>query len=200
MAAFMPRGGIRLPERKERVNEKIRAREIRVIGEDGSQLGIMTPQQALDIARQATLDLVEVAPNSVPPVCRIMDYGRYLYEQRKKEHAAKKKQKQITLKEVKFRPRTDEHDYTFKKNNIVRFLQDGDKVKATVIFRWREKAHLEIGLRILNRLREEVQEMGMVEIPPRKEGSILHMIIAPKKGAGAPAPPRPTTPPPPRPQ
>jgi len=198
MAAFQSRGMMRLPERKERINDRIRAREIRVIGEDGAQLGIMPPQQALDIARQAGLDLVEVAPNSAPPVCRIMDYGRFLYEQRKKEHAAKRKQKQFALKEVKFRPRTDEHDYLFKKNHIVRFLQDGDKVKATVIFRGRENVHLDIGMRVLNRLREELQEICTVEVLPRKEGSILHMILAPRKGAGAPAPPRPQERPSPR--
>ena len=186
MAAFQPRG-VRLPERKERVNERIRAREIRVIGADGAQLGIMIPQQALDLAREAGLDLVEVAATSVPPVCRIMDYGRFLYEQRKKEHAAKRKQKQITVKEVKFRPRTDEHDYVFKKNHIIRFLNDGDKVKATVIFRGRENAHLDIGLKILDRIRGELQDICMVETPPRKEGSILHMILAPRKGAGSPA-------------
>jgi translation initiation factor IF-3 len=178
---------MRLPERRERVNERIRAREIRVIGADGTQLGIMPPPQALEIAREAGLDLVEVAPNSAPPVCRIMDYGRYLYEQRKKEHAAKKKQKQFALKEVKFRPRTDEHDYVFKRNNIQRFLQDGDKVKATVIFRGRENVHIDIGMRILDRLRDELQDYGQVETAPRKEGSILHMILAPKKGAGTPA-------------
>jgi translation initiation factor IF-3 len=186
MAAFQPRG-VRLPERKERVNERIRAREIRVIGADGAQLGIMIPQQALDLAREAGLDLVEVAATSVPPVCRIMDYGRFLYEQRKKEHAAKRKQKQITVKEVKFRPRTDEHDYVFKKNHIIRFLNDGDKVKATVIFRGRENAHLDIGLKILDRIRGELQDICMVETPPRKEGSILHMILAPRKGAASAA-------------
>lgn len=188
MAAFRP-GMARLPERKERVNERIRAREIRVIGEDGSQLGIMSPGQALDMARSSGLDLVEVSPNSAPPVCRIMDYGRFLYDQRKKEHAAKRKQKQFSVKEVKFRPRTDEHDYVFKKNNIERFLRSGDKVKATVIFRGRENVHVQNGMRILDRLRGELEEICTVETHPRKEGSILHMILSPKKGISPPKPP-----------
>ena len=182
--------GPRIPERKERVNDRIRAKEIRVIDDQGNQLGVMLPQQALDLARERGYDLVEVSPTAVPPVCRIMDYGQFLYERKKKEHSAKKKQKQFKVKEIKFRPKTDEHDYQFKLKNITRFLTEGDKVKATIIFRGRENFHQDIGFRILERLRKELLETGIIEVPPRKEGSLLHMIIAPKKVQGAPAPKR----------
>ena len=150
-------------EKKLRVNEKIRAREVRVIGPDGAQLGIMSPDQALRIATEGGLDLVEVSPDAVPPVCRILDYGKYRYQLNKKAQEAKKKQKTIQVKEVKFRPKTDEHDYEFKKNNIIRFLTKGKKVKATVIFRGRENMHRDIGYRILTRLRQEVGDFGIVE-------------------------------------
>ena len=182
--------GPRIPERKERVNDRIRAKEIRVIDDQGNQLGVMIPQQALDLARERGYDLVEVSPTAVPPVCRIMDYGQFLYERKKKEHSAKKKQKQFKVKEIKFRPKTDEHDFQFKLKNITRFLSEGDKVKATIIFRGRENFHQDIGFRILERLRKELLETGIIEVPPRKEGSLLHMIIAPKKTQGAPAPRR----------
>jgi translation initiation factor IF-3 len=182
--------GPRIPERKERVNDRIRAKEIRVIDDQGNQLGVMLPQQALDLARERGYDLVEVSPTAVPPVCRIMDYGQFLYERKKKEHSAKKKQKQFKVKEIKFRPKTDEHDFQFKLKNITRFLSEGDKVKATIIFRGRENFHQDIGFRILERLRKELLETGIIEVPPRKEGSLLHMIIAPKKTQGAPAPKR----------
>lgn len=174
-------------EKKLRVNDKIRAREIRVIGADGAQLGIMPPDQALRLAQEMSLDLVEVSPEAMPPVCRILDYGKYRYQLNKKAQEAKKKQKIIQVKEVKFRPKTDEHDYEFKRNNIVRFLGKGKKVKATVIFRGRENMHRDIGYRILRRLREEVADHGFVEAEPRQEGPFLEMILAPKKGAG-PAP------------
>ena len=182
--------GPRIPERKERVNDRIRAKEIRVIDDQGNQLGVMLPQAALDLARERGYDLVEVSPTAVPPVCRIMDYGQFLYERKKKEHSAKKKQKQFKVKEIKFRPKTDEHDFQFKLKNITRFLAEGDKVKATIIFRGRENFHQDIGFRILERLRKELLEAGIIEVPPRKEGSLLHMIIAPKKVQGAPAPKR----------
>jgi translation initiation factor IF-3 len=171
-------------EKKLRVNEKIRAREVRVIGQDGAQLGIMSPDQALRIALEGGLDLVEVSPDAVPPVCRILDYGKYRYQLNKKAQEAKKKQKVIQVKEVKFRPKTDEHDYEFKKNNIIRFLTKGKKVKATVIFRGRENMHRDIGYRILGRLRQEVGEFGVVETEPRQEGPFLDMILAPKKWSG----------------
>ena len=175
-------------EKKLRINDRIRAREIRVIGAEGAQLGIMTPDQALRLAQEAGLDLVEVSPESSPPVCRILDYGRYRYQLNKKAQDARKKQRTIQVKEVKFRPKTDEHDYDFKRNNIIRFLSKGKKVKATVIFRGRENVHRDIGYRILNRIRQEVDEHGLVEAEPRQEGPFLYLILAPKKWSGATAP------------
>ena len=145
------------------MNERIRAREIRVIDADGNQLGILTPQEALRKARESNFDLVEISPNAVPPVCRIMDYGKFLYEQEKKERAAKKNQKQIVLKEVKFSVNVDEHDYVTKRNHVVRFLADGDKVKASLRFRGREMAHQNLGRNVLERLISEVGDKGVVE-------------------------------------
>lgn len=179
-------------EKKLRVNEKIRTREVRVIAADGDQLGIMPPEQALRLAVESGLDLVEVSPESVPPVCRILDYGKYRYAMNKKAQEARKKQRVIQVKEVKFRPKTDEHDYEFKKNNIIRFLSRGKKVKATVIFRGRENMHRDIGYRILARIRQEVVDYGQVESEPRQEGPFLDMILSPKKWSGpgaAPSPP-----------
>src|SRR5438128_1959348 len=144
----------------------------------------MPPQQALKIAEERGLDLVEVAPTATPPVCRIMDYGKYLYQMSKKLHEAKKHQKNINVKEVKFRPNTDEHDYEFKKNHIVRFLKQGDKVKAAVFFRGREIVHQSIGRALLDRLVEEIAEIGAVEARPKMEGPNLIAIFAPKPGTG----------------
>jgi translation initiation factor IF-3 len=166
---------------KVRINEKIRAREIRVIDEEGGQLGIMTPQDALTLAQEKGLDLVEVAPMSAPPVCRILDYGKYLYQLNKKQHDAKRKQKMIQVKEVKFRPKTEEHDYQFKKKHIERFLSDGDKVKASVMFRGREMAHPDFGRHILQRLKQELAELALVESDTRMEGRFMYMILGPKK-------------------
>ncbi|HKY33573.1 MAG TPA: translation initiation factor IF-3 [Candidatus Polarisedimenticolia bacterium] len=166
---------------KVRINEKIRAREIRVIDDEGGQLGIMTPAAALALAQEKGLDLVEVAPMSAPPVCRILDYGKYLYQQNKKQHDAKKKQKQIQVKEVKFRPKTEEHDYLFKRKHIERFLEDGDKVKASVMFRGREMAHPSYGRHILERLKSELAERALVEQDARMEGRFMFMILAPKR-------------------
>ena len=154
---------------RTRVNHRIRAREVRVIDEEGTQLGVMPPQQALRVAEEHGLDLVEVAPNGTPPVCRIMDYGKYRYQMKRKAHDAKKHQKSITVKEVKFRPNTDEHDYEFKKNNIIRFLKQGNKVKANIWFRGREIVHKEIGRALIQRLIEEIEEIGEVEDQPRME-------------------------------
>jgi translation initiation factor IF-3 len=156
-------------------------REIRVIDEDGTQVGIMTPQQALEIARGKGLDLVEIAPQAQPPVCRIINFGKYQYEQKKKQKEAKAKQTYITVKEIKFRPGTDDHDYTFKKNNAVRILQDGDKVKATVHFRGREITHKELGIQLLARLEQELTEYGTVEVRPKLEGMNMFIMVAPKK-------------------
>jgi len=141
----------------------------------------MQPFEALRIARERGLDLVEVSPTAVPPVCRIQDYGRYLYEKEKSERAARKKQKVITIKEVKFSVTVDEHDYQTKKNQAVRFLNDGDKVKASLRFRGRQMAHRELGYNIINRLIQDVGDAGTVEFMPRMEGTILHAILAPSK-------------------
>jgi translation initiation factor IF-3 len=157
---------------------------VRVIGAENEQLGIMPPQQALKIAEERGLDLVEVASTANPPVCRIMDYGKYLYQMNKKLHEAKKHQKNITVKEVKFRPNTDEHDYEFKKNHIIRFLKQGDKVKAAVFFRGREIVHQAIGRALLERLIDELEEIGAVEARPKMEGPNLTAIFSPKASAG----------------
>jgi translation initiation factor IF-3 len=165
-----------------------------VIDENGEQLGILPPFEALKIARERGLDLVEVSPNAVPPVCRIQDYGRYLYEKEKSERAARKKQKVITIKEVKFSVTVDEHDYQTKKNQAVRFLNDGDKVKASLRFRGRQMAHRELGYNIINRLIQDIGDAGVVEFMPRMEGTILHAILAPSKKEGAPKPKPPAPP------
>ena len=164
-----------------RINDRIRAREVRVIDENGEQLGILPPFEALRIARERGLDLVEVSPNAVPPVCRIQDYGRFLYEKEKSERAARKKQKVITIKEVKFSVTVDEHDYQTKKNQAIRFLNEGDKVKASLRFRGRQMAHRELGYNIINRLIQDVGDSGTVEFMPRMEGTTLHAILAPTK-------------------
>jgi translation initiation factor IF-3 len=180
------------------MNDRIRAREIRVIDADGNQLGIMAPFDALKRAREQNLDLVEISPNAVPPVCRIMDYGKFLYEQEKKERAARKNQKQIVLKEVKFSINVDEHDYVTKRNHVLRFLSDGDKVKASLRFRGREMAHQNLGRDVLERLIREVGEKGIVEFRPRMEGNTMHAILAPPKqvtGGGKKPEPKPPTPP-----
>lgn len=163
------------------INERIRAREIRVIDEEGGQLGIMAPSEALKIARERGLDLVEVASQAMPPVCRIINFGKYQYEQKKKLHEAKKKQTVITVKEIKFRPGTGDHDYDFKKNNAVRALKDGDKVKASVRFIGREITHRELGEQLLLRLERDLAEIGVVETRPRMEGMTMFLIFAPKK-------------------
>ena len=157
----------------------IRVPQVRVIGEDGEQLGVMSADDARARADEAGLDLVEVAPGSSPPVCRIMDYGRYKYEQKKK--AGKGKGHAASLKEVKLRPRTDDHDLEFKLKNVRRFLMDGDKVKVTVMYRGRELAHRDIGRRQLDRVVEMIGSMANVENPPRMEGRFLSMILVPNR-------------------
>ena len=164
-----------------RINDKIRAREVRVIDENGEQLGILVPFEALKLARERGLDLVEVSPSAVPPVCRIQDYGKFLYEKDKSDRAARKKQKIIIIKEVKFSVTVDEHDYQTKKNQAVRFLSEGDKVKASLRFRGRQMAHRDLGYNIINRLILDIGETGIVEFMPRMEGTTLHAIIAPGK-------------------
>ncbi len=168
---------------------------MRVIDDTGQQLGIMPPQQALTIARQKGLDLVEIAATATPPVCRIMDFGRYQYQEQKRARQAKKHQKIIEVKEIKFRPKVDVHDYDFKKKHIERFLADGDKVKATIFFRGREMAHPEIGRRILERLIDELADIAIAETMPRQEGNQMHVILSAKAGRkSAPKPPRPQEP------
>ena len=161
---------------------------MRVIDDDGSQLGIMPPSQALMIAEEKGLDLVEIAATATPPVCRIMNSGKFFYQQAKRESEARKHQKHIQVKEVKFRPKIDEHDFQFKKRNAERFLLDGNKVKSTVIFRGREMAHNEIGRRILNRLAAELTEVANIEVPPRQEGMTMVQILNPKKDPAAQKP------------
>jgi len=165
-----------------RVNEKIRVREVRVIGADSEQLGVMTPEEALEKAREAGLDLVEVAANSRPPVCRIMDYGRYKYE-KKKKRAKSRQGHAATLKEVKLRPGTDQHDLDFKLNNARRFLLEGDKVKMTVMFRGRELVHRGLGRRQLDKVVGLLGAIATVENPPRMEGRFLSMVLVPNREA-----------------
>ena len=153
-----------------------------MIDDEGQQLGVMTPQEALTIAHGKGLDLVEVSPTAQPPVCRITDYGRYQYEEQKRTRQAKKKQKTIEIKEIKFRPKVDEHDYQFKKKHVERFLAHGDKVKATIFFRGREMAHPEFGRHILSRLVEELAEVATQETMPRMEGNQMHTILTSKTG------------------
>ena len=152
-----------------------------MIDEAGEQLGVMTPLDALNLAKEKQLDLVEISPNAQPPVCRIMNYGKYIYQLKKKANVAKKNQKTIQVKEVKFRPKTDNHDYEFKKKNILRFLEEGDKVKASVSFRGREMAHKNIGRAMILRLIEDVAEKGMVEGNPKMEGNHMFVIFSNKK-------------------
>lgn len=163
------------------MNEEITAPEVRVIGQDGGQIGIKSLEEALKLAEEAELDLVEIVPNADPPVCRIMDHGKYLFEQNKKKQAARKKQKQIQVKEVKFRPGTEDGDYEVKLRNLRRFLGHGDKVKITLRFRGREMAHQELGAQMLERIEEDLQEYASVEQHPKMEGRQMVMVMAPKK-------------------
>ena len=162
------------------MNQSIRAREVRVVFPDGQTEVLATPI-AVRRARELNLDLVLVAPTAEPPVAKVIDYGEYAYQQKKRQHEAKKKQHIIAVKEVKFRPNTDDHDYGFKKNHALRFLQDGNKVKATVAFRGREITHSDLGRELLAKLVAELAEHGAVEGYPRMEGRLMHVIIAPKK-------------------
>ncbi len=167
-----------------RINERIRVPEVRVIGDDGEQLGVMNTRDAVALARERGLDLVEVAANAEPPVCRIIDYGKFQYEAKKKANEAKKKQVTITVKEVKFRPSTDEHDYDYRMKHAREWLQDGDKVKATIWFRGREMTHRELGARILEKLERDLADIGEVEARPRMEGNQMFIVVAPKRTKG----------------
>ena len=172
-------GGIIRPN-ETRINDGIRAVEIRVIAEDGEQLGVMPPHQAVRIAEERSLDLVEVAPLAIPPVCRIMDYGKYKFMEAKREHAARAKQKNIVIKEVKFRPKTDDHDFDFKVRHIQRFLGEGDKVKVVVMFRGREVVHRDIGYRIIEEVIGRVQDQAIVEKAASIDGRDMHAILTPR--------------------
>jgi translation initiation factor IF-3 len=168
-------------EQQHQVNEQIRAREVRLIGVDGSQLGIKPLREALKMAQEANLDLVNVAPQAKPPVCRIMDYGKYRYEQSKKEKEARKNQKIVQIKEVRLSPTIEENDVQTKLKNIRKFLQKGDKVKLSIRFRGREITHQDIGRRILDRIAEEVKDLSDIERQPKLEGRQMIMILTPKQ-------------------
>ena len=163
-----------------RINEEIRIREVRVTSASGEQLGIMATRDALRMAEEQHLDLVEVAPKAKPPVCRIMDFGKYRYEQQKREKEAKKKQKIVTIKEVKLRPNIEQHDFNVKLKNALRFLEEGNKVKVTIMFRGRELSHPELGREVLDRVSEQLKELVSIERDAKLEGKNMTMILAPK--------------------
>ena len=165
--------------RDVRINREIRAKEVRVIDPEGKQLGILPASEALRLAINYELDLVEVSPKSEPPVCRIMDYGKFKYQQSKKAHEAKKKQAVVHIKEVKMRPKTEEHDFQFKLRHIERFLKEGNKTKVTIVFRGRELAHPDLGRNMLSRVTEEAKEWGKIEQAPKFEGRNFTMVLAP---------------------
>jgi translation initiation factor IF-3 len=178
-------GGGFIADKGIRVNERIRAREVRVIDEEGGMLGVLPILDAMRAAREKGVDLVEISPNAVPPVCKLTDFGRFLYEQNKKAHETRKHQKGSQLKEVKFRPSTAEHDFQVRKNQIIRFLGDGHKVKAMIFHRGREMAHQDVGRAKMTRLLQEVGEHALIELGPRMEGNVLMALLAPKKGMPA---------------
>jgi len=161
------------------MNERITAPEVRVIGADGEQVGILAIEEALRLSEEAELDLVAISPNAEPPVCRVMDYGKFQYEESKRKAAAKKKQKQIHVKEVKFRPGTEIGDYNIKLRNLIRFLENGDKAKITLRFRGREMAHKELGMKLLKRVEEDLKDYAVVEQHPRMEGRQMVMVLNP---------------------
>ncbi|WP_036243049.1 MULTISPECIES: translation initiation factor IF-3 [Megasphaera] len=167
--------------KEQRINEQIRAREVRVVSDTNEQLGVMSLRSALQIAEERRLDLVEVATNAKPPVCRIMDYGKYRYEQQKREKEAKKKQKVLTLKEVKLRPNIEDHDFNVKKKAAEKFLGEGSKVKVTIMFRGREMSHPELGRNLLIRFADELKELAHVEKEPKIEGRNMTMVMAVNK-------------------
>ena len=173
-----------MPERDQtRINERIGVREVRLVDEDGKQIGVIETKQALQIAQDRDLDLVEVAPDSRPPVARLLDYSKYKYEQEQKAKQARKHQQQINVREIKLRPKIADHDYMTKKGHVERFLKQGDKVKVTIMFRGREQAHPERGRNLLARLFEDLDGLGVVEQNPLQEGRNMHMLVAPSKEA-----------------
>lgn len=161
------------------MNDRVTAPEVRLIGADGDNLGVVPPERALEIAVEQDLDLVEISPNAAPPVCKIMDFGKYKYEQQKRESEARRKTKTFEVKEVKFRPNTDSHDYDVKMRNVTRFLESGDKVKVTLRFRGREMAHQHLGRELLERVVADVEGLGKVEHMPKMEGRQMIMIVVP---------------------
>ncbi|HBQ93705.1 MAG: translation initiation factor IF-3 [Firmicutes bacterium] len=165
-----------------RINNEIRARDVRLVGEDAEQLGVVSLREALSMAQERHLDLVEVSPTARPPVCRLMDYGKYKYEQAKKERESRKKQKVVNIKELKIRPNIEDHDFDVKVKSAHRFLEDGDKVKCTMMFRGREIVHAGLGQETLSKLADSVKDVGVIERAPRVEGRSMIMILAPKKG------------------
>ncbi|MSY06436.1 MAG: translation initiation factor IF-3 [Actinobacteria bacterium] len=167
-----------------RINDRIRAREVRLIGAEGEQLGTVALPDALRIAREAELDLVEVAPNNVPPVCKIMDFGRWQYEQEQRRKESRKKATNVVIKEMKFRPKIDIHDYTTKMRHVQKFLGDGNKVKLTIMFRGREMAHPELGRKILDQIATDVVDYAIVESAPRQDGRNMTMVLHPVKKSG----------------
>jgi translation initiation factor IF-3 len=173
----------RIAQQELRINERIRIPKVRVVAADGAQVGIIDTREALELAQEQDLDLVEVAPQADPPVCRIMDYGKFKYEQAVRQREARKKQSQVVVKEMKMRPKIDRHDYETKKGHVVRFLHDGAKVKVTIMFRGREMVHPELGRKLLDRLSEDVVEIAKVDVPPKLDGRNMTMVLAPYKEA-----------------
>jgi translation initiation factor IF-3 len=169
-------------DRTQRINIEINAPEVRLIGVNGEQVGVVPTAEALKMAEQAEVDLVEIAPLAKPPVCKLMDFGKFKYREAKKAHEAKLKQKQIHVKEVKFRPGTDEGDYKIKLRNLIKFLEEGDKAKVTLRYRGREMAHQEFGVRLIERVKQDLDPYAVVEQFPKMEGRQLIMVLAPKKG------------------
>lgn len=163
-----------------RVNDAIKVPQVRLIDAEGENVGVVSAREALTMAEDAGLDLVEISPNADPPVCKILDYGKFKYEAQKKKNEAKKRQKVIEVKEIKLRPNIDEHDYAVKMRNCHRFLEDGDKVKVTLRFRGREMAHQDLGMKVLNRVRDDMAELAKVEQLPKMEGRQMIMVMAPK--------------------
>ncbi|GGX32183.1 MULTISPECIES: translation initiation factor IF-3 [Undibacterium] len=168
-------------DKTHRINGEINASEVRLSGVDNEPLGIVKLSEAFRLAEEAEVDLVEIAPNAQPPVCRLMDYGKFKYQEQKKAHEAKMKQKVISVKEIKFRPGTDDGDYNIKLRNLIKFLEEGDKTKITLRFRGREMAHQDIGVRMLERLKQDLEPYGQVEQFPKVEGRQMVMVLAPKK-------------------
>lgn len=162
------------------MNDQIDADSVRVIDADGENVGVISVQEGIDIALDAGLDLVEVSPHASPPVCKVLDYGKYKYQAQKKANEARKKQKVIEVKEIKMRPGIDEHDYQVKMRSVRKFLEHGDKVKMTIRFRGREMAHQDLGMKVLDRVREDVDELAKVEQFPKTEGRMMNMVIAPR--------------------